>query len=171
MGLPTKVEKLKALENDFSTTVAVALWKKAAQLVNYLEQSYPIGYVLFVHGTQSNLPHLPNSKYWQEIDGTTISDINSPMNGVALADWRGKFFRHAKTGETIFSTGGANTLNLQHSHGGVTGVTNPRYANLMNDGSTNGDLAEHNHSISPDLSNPVTTVPLYIMLRTYVRYK
>lgn len=168
MSTPNRIEKFRALEQDFGTTNAEALWKKVVRLMNYAEKSYPVGYVLFVHETQSLLPHVPDSKYWKAMDGTAVSNANSPINGVTLPDWRDKFFRCIKSGEVIFSESGANTVNLSHDHGGQTGVTDARTTFDADDGSDRTAMAAHQHAIASDIGS-VATVPLYIALKAYLR--
>ncbi len=172
MSLPVKVEKFTTLQKDFGTTIAVSLWKKAVQNMNYIEKSYPIGMILFVHATQDALPHLPDSKYWQELDGSTISNADSPMNGVTLPDCRNHFFRHPATGETVMTTGGANAVNLSHNHGGLSGLTDAREGLDLDDGGGDPHRAEmspHQHAIASGGSSSTSTIPQYIALKAFIR--
>jgi hypothetical protein len=169
MATPNKIEKFRDLETDFGTTIAEANWKKAVQLMNYINASYPIGRLLFFHATQSNLPHTPDSKYWQEVDGTMVSNVNSLLNGVTLPDYRDMFFRNIKTGETVLSTGGATTVNLTHDHGAVTGSTDPRTTFDADDGDERTVMTPHTHAVSSESMPAVSTIPLFIALKVYVR--
>lgn len=164
----TKVQKFSTLEKDFNTSVAEALWKKAIQTMNYIEKSYPVGMMLMFHATQSALPHVPDSKYWKECDGSVVSNANSPLNGVTLPDLRDKFFRHPSSGDTVMTSGGVNSVNLAHSHGGVTGTVDNRQFG-QEDGDDHQDVSTpHAHSISSDMGS-VSTIPLYIALKIYIR--
>lgn len=167
--IPNKIEKFKEVEKDFGTSIAEALWKKAAQTLEYINASYPIGMLMFFHETQDNLPATPDSKYWQEVDGSTISNVNSPLNGVTLPDWRGKFFRHPASGEIVLSTGGSNTVNLSHNHGGITGIGDPRFRFQLDNGGERAMPQAHAHGINSDLSSTTSTVPQYRALKVYMR--
>lgn len=168
MSIPNKISKFRALEEDFGTTNAVALWQKAAQLAGYINECYPIGMLLFFHETQDNLPGTPDSKYWQAADGSVVSNANSPLNGVTLPDYRNKFFRHPKSGEVLLSTGGTDSVNLSHNHTGSTALTDPRGIFEADSGGDHVGGAPHVHSISSDLGI-TSTLPLYRALKVYIR--
>lgn len=160
--------KFKDLEKDFSTSIAQALWIKAGQNINSLDKSYPVGMVLFMFNSQSNLSETPNSSFWQALDGSTVSNVNSPLNGVTLPDFSNQFMRHPKSGESEFSIGGQNSVNLSHSHGGATGNANDRNDYQMDNGGDNAESDNHYHSIGSDLST-TSTIPSYAELQCYIR--
>lgn len=167
-NLPNTIQKFKDLEKDFGTSNAEALWKRAIQLMTYVEKSNPVGMLMFIHATQSNIPSLPDSQYWQLCDGSVVSNANSPMNGVTLPDLRDKFVRHPSSGEIQLSSGGQDIQSLQHNHGGFTGFTNPQEFLQMDNGGDRVETSNHRHTIGNDLGN-VTTVPTYLALKVYVR--
>ncbi len=163
----TKPQRFTALEMDAYTSIAEALWKRAAQTQKYIEQSYPVGMLLMFHETQSNLPHAPDAKYWQLLDGSAVSNANSPLNGVTLPDLRDMFFRHPGTGEVVMAVAGSDSVNLAHTHGGVTGSTDDG-AFGQNDGGDHQDARAHTHSLSSALTT-TSKLPKYIALKLYVR--
>lgn len=168
MAEPNKIEKFKTLETDFGTTIAEALWKRAAQHINYFNKCYPIGMLMLFHETQPNLPATPDTRFWKLADGTAVVNANSVLNGVVLPDLRDQFLRHPATGEVVLSTGGVSTVNLAHNHGGLTGVTDNRGAFNMDGGDERSAAAPHAHTIASDLG-VVSTLPLFIALKVYVR--
>ena len=94
------------LEKDFNTTISQALWLKAAQNINSLDKAYPIGMMLFMINSQSNLPSTPDASRWQLCDGSVVSNANSPLNGETLPDLSNKFLRHPTALETPLTDGG-----------------------------------------------------------------
>ena len=114
------------------------------------------------------------------MDGTPVSNANSPMNGHTFPDLRSIFFRDAQTGETLYTSGGSSFLDLTHSHGGATQFQT--YASDFNeaDGGDNWEAPGwHQHTMSIQVStaggNPplsftgIPTVPRYIALQVYMR--
>lgn len=169
MSLSDPRVKFKANTSDFGTTIAQALWQRAAQLCAYIEKSQPVGSLLWMHATQSGLPAAPSSSYWKELDGSTVSNANSLLNGVTLPDFRDKFFMHPTSGDTILSTAGANSLTVSHNHTGVTGTTSGLGLQDINDGNKATETGLHSHSISSDNVTFASTLPPYIALKCYIR--
>lgn len=168
--VPNQINKFVGLEQDFGTTICPALWLKAAQLAQYVNASYPIGMVLFFEGDQDNLPAQPDPRFWQFLDGSTVSNASSPMNGTVLPDFRGKFFRHPATGEAYLSTGGADSIDLTHSHGGQTDVGSDYDFLRLDNGQERGQaLGDHRHTIDTGNLGSVTLIPAYHELQCYVR--
>lgn len=169
MLLPVKPVKFTDLDTNFGTTVAKALWYQAAQMLEYVNQSYPIGMLMFFEASQSNLPAQPDSRFWKFMDGTAVSNANSPLNGVTLPDLRGRFLRHPKTGEVALVNAGSDTRDLSHSHTGFTG-----YADNAGSQNTDDDSADqpaaglHRHTIGT-ASLVVTIIPLSYELQVYMR--
>ena len=69
----------------------------------------PIGTVLAWHKTFTNTPALPDG--WVELDGSVLSDSDSPYNGQTLPDLNSTQ-RFIRGNTTSGSTGGADT----HAH-------------------------------------------------------
>lgn len=160
--------KFRDLEKDFSTSIAQALWLKASQNINSLNKAYPVGMLLFMVNSQSNLPATPNLGFWQLCDGSVVSNANSPLNGQTLPDLRNKFIRHPQAGDILFSTAGQDTVNLSHSHGGSTGSASDRNDFQLDNGGEVMEAGDHSHSIGSAIG-VVSTVPSYLELQCYVR--
>lgn len=170
ISVPNQVNKFRSQETDFGTTICPALWGKAAQIAEYINASYPIGMVLFIEGSQENLPAQPDPKLWQFLDGSVVNNPASPLNGVTLPDFRGKFFRHPISGEIVHSTGGSNSINLTHNHGGQTGNGSDWDSLRMDNGGERGQaLGTHSHTIDNGNLDSVATVPAYHEVQCYVR--
>lgn len=168
--VPTQINKFVSLEQDFGTTICPALWLKAAQLAEYVNASYPIGMVLFFEGDQDNLPAQPDPRFWQFLNGSTVSNANSPMNGTVLPDFRGKFFRHPATGQAFQSIAGADSIDLTHNHEGFTAPDNDNDSLLLDNGdSIRQAIGRHRHTMSNSTLGSVTTIPAHHELQCYVR--
>jgi hypothetical protein len=167
--IPNQVNKFTGLETDFGTTIASALWVKAAQIAQYINASYPIGMVLFFEGSQDNVPAQPDPRFWAFLDGHTVSNAASPLNGVTLPDFRNKFFRHVGSGEVALSVAGADTHDLNHNHGGQTGFGSDWDSIRLDDGEERGQaIGSHRHTIASAMSD-VTTIPAYHEVQCYIR--
>lgn len=171
--IPGKIQKFKELEMDAFSTVAQASWQKAAGILEYANKSFPIGMFLFFYASQDNLPAQPDPQYWHYCDGSVINNVNSVFNGVTSPDCRGKFFKHPKTGDVLLSTAGSDTIDLSHSHGGVTQLGSDYDSLRLDDyggsgpvrGSANGS---HQHVISSAIG-VVSTIPAYEEAQVYMR--
>lgn len=168
VNVPNTVTKFNGLEKDLSTSVSTALWKKAAEIAAYINASHPIGLIIWVRHTQELLPELPDPKYWKEMNGTAVSNSNSPLNGVVMPDLRGAYLKHPPTEGQNQTFGSSDTRNFSHNHGGVTGVTFPAGAfNADNDDERAGPFP-HSHLIFGALG--VSDIkPPYRGLRFYIR--
>lgn len=160
--------KFRDLEKDFSTSIAQALWIKAAQNINSLNKSYPVGMLMFMVNSQSALPATPDLNFWQLLDGSTVSNVNSPLNGVTLPDLRNKFIRHPQAGDSLFSIGGQDSINLGHNHGGQTGTTDDRNDFQLDNGGEQYEAGPHSHSIGGALG-VVSIIPSYFEVQCYIR--
>lgn len=167
--IPNQIVKFSDLEKDIFTTIAQANWQKAAAILEYVNASYPVGMLLFFFGSQDNLPAQPDSNYWQFCDGSVVSNVNSPLNGVALPDLRNKFMKHPSTGQPVLVTDGADSVNLSHNHGGTTGG-NSDYGEIALDIGVDSGIAagNHSHSISSSMGS-VSTVPAHLEVQVYMR--
>lgn len=168
-SIPNKVEKFKELDSDLSTSIAQALWQKAAQVCEYVNLSFPVGMLMFFHGSQEGLPSFPDPKYWQYADGSVVSNSNSPINGQTLPDLRGKFFKHPATGQIALTYAGVDSIDFTHNHGGLT-TSNTDVGNVrLDDGGDRGQaIGFHAHVIN---NAPLiySTLPAYLEVQVYVR--
>jgi len=171
--IPTlRPEPIGSLESDFGTTIATSIWEKTINNHAWVERNLPIGFCLQLNRDIQPVsgPALsdPNPDIWQFLDGTLISDADSPLNGVNVPDCRNRFLKH-KTG-VAFSTGGASTLNISHGH--AIGFVDNRQPDFQAD--NDNDRAAgilHNHPVTPNLSSTENIIPLHIQYHIYVRYK
>lgn len=168
--IPNKIEKFYEAEKDEFTSIAQANWQKAAALLEYLNRSYPIGMLMFMHNSQDALPSTPDPKYWKFCDGTAVVNTSSPLNGVVIPDLRDKFVRHPKTGQAVLSTGGADTVNLNHNHGGLTGYGFDAGGLTSKNGSDGWrqPVGYHRHTIGAAMGSVATTPP-FRYLQVYIR--
>lgn len=114
--IPSKIEKFSDVEKDQFSSIAEATWKKAAYLLEYLNKSYPIGMLMFFDKFIAPTT-TPDPNYWKFCDGSVISNVNSPMNGETTPDLRNKFIKHPNGNITPMTSGGADSINLNHTHG------------------------------------------------------
>lgn len=168
--IPNKIEKFADLEKDAFTTISVALWKKAAGLLDYINKSHPIGMCLFFCASQPGVPNPPNSAYWKFADGTAVNNVNSPLHGVTIPDCRGKFFKHPGTGQPVLVSSGQNSIDITHDHGGHTKYSADYGLILLDTGDeVNCAVGPHNHIIEASTVSVVSTIPAYLELQVYVR--
>lgn len=160
--------RFKDLEKDFATTVAQSLWQKASMAINAFDKCYPIGTVMYFYATQSALPSLPDVGHWQILNGGTVTDPNSPIFGQSLPNFGGYLIKHPANGQLDLVTGGVNSINLTHSHGGATGVTNDNDDFQLDNGGEREEAGPHFHPISSDLST-YNLIPEYVQLQCYIR--
>ena len=167
-----KPTPLLGLEADFGSSVAASIWRKIINNHTWVERAYPIGSILFFHesiteadGTPKDAP---NPDIWQLCDGSVISDADSPLNGQAVPNMLDLFPK----GSTVEqNTGGQSTLNIQHNHGGSTGVTDDRGGRIADTGGDKSTGAPHTHSIDTRWSTAEPIIPRYTALQFYIRYK
>lgn len=167
--IPNTVLKFNGLTKDLSTTVATALWQKVAEVQEYILASTPVGKVIWFRANQDLLPELPDSRYWQELNGSTVTNPESPLLGVVLPDLRGCFLKHPADGAPLHAFGGSDTRNLAHNHGGQTGVSDPKGDfNADNSDEVTGPFP-HSHPISTELPSNLDIRPPYRGLRLFIR--
>ncbi len=96
--------------NGYNTVIKNGVTTNA----NYVKSVIPpIGSVIPWLKTLTGTPSLPDG--WVECDGSTISDADSPYDGVTIPDLNGdnRFLRGSSTSG---STGGNDTVDLSHTH-------------------------------------------------------
>lgn len=167
--VPNSVLKFNSLENDLSTTVASALWKKVAEIEAYLQASIPVGTLIWFRHTQDFLPEMPDPRYWQEMDGSTVVNPNSPFNGMVLPNLRGCFLKHPVNDAANHKFGSSDTRNFTHSHGGFTGDSFPAGSYSADDSDEIAGVDVHRHAIVSALNNNVDIRPPYRGFRFFLR--
>lgn len=171
--IPTvKPEILKALESDFGTTISASIWMKLINNQNWIEKSLPIGAILFFYNSQTKADsspiERPNANIWIELKGQTISDPNSILNGQTLPDLRDLFLKGASVQGSV---GGQSTLNIQHSHHGVTGYTDDRQEQNANRGTKFQTGALHCHPLGLVWSTAEPIIPKFFSMQTFMRFR
>lgn len=172
-NIQLKPQRVFNNEADFGTSAARYLWQKMINNHNFVEKCFPIGFVLFFYGSQTyadgNLIESPNPEIWALLDGHVVNDPDSPLNGVTLPDIRNYFLKGSTTEGII---GGQNTINISHSHGGFTGVTDDRQPDVQADsGNDYNTGAPHQHAMSSAWSTVENVIPPYVELQMYMRIK
>lgn len=169
MSTPRQITPLRSLQYDFATSIAQALWAKAKQITDYTNAAVPVGMLLYVYATQTNLPSLPDSKYWQLCDGSVVTNSLSPMVGQTLPDLRGVWLKHPAAGSSPFSTGGTTSVVLTHSHTGQTESASDRLTLTAKAGGDFASGGDHQHDIAVDLVGTFVLTPPTQLLQIYVR--
>lgn len=170
--IPTiKPLPLQGLEADFGTSVSASIWRKVINNHSWVEKAFPIGTILFFHEsiTEANgdPKDPPNPDIWIFCDGSIISNVDSPLNGQATPNMVDLFL---KGSTTDLLTGGNATLNIQHNHGGQTGITDDRADFIADDGADHSTGAPHYHSIDNRWSTSESIIPKFNALQCYMRY-
>ena len=165
-------DTLKNIEVDFSSTIATAIWKKIVNNHTWVSGALPIGYVLFFQGGMTDANGIqidpPNPNIWTPLDGSTINDPDSPLNGQTLPDVRDLF---PKSSDTQGLIGGQSTINIQHNHGGQTGITDDRAGRNADDNNDHRTGSPHYHSIDNRWPTDEEILPKYFEVQAYIRYK
>lgn len=167
-----KPEQLRGLETDFGSSISASIWRKIINNHAWVEKSIPIGMIMFFYEqiteADGDPKDPPNSDIWLFCDGSTISDSDSPLDGQKIPDLRNYFL---KGSETYGLTGGQSTLNIQHNHGGQTGVVDDTQGFVADTGNDHDTGAPHSHSIDTRWSSAEPIIPKYFELQPYIRYK
>lgn len=172
-NIKLRPQRIFSHEADFGTSAAQYLWQKMINNHSFVERCFPIGFVLYFYGSQTyaNGTRIadPNPEIWALLDGHVVNDPDSPLHGVTLPNVNTFFF---KGGTSEFSQGGQPTINLAHSHGGATGVTDDRHP--IDEADHGGNYASgspHFHAISTMWSSVEPIIPPYVDLQMYMRIK
>lgn len=171
----TTPDLFKSIERDFGTTVAASLWSKIARHFSWYNLNVPVGLVMFFHGAQrladgtpGTLIDQPLAGEWQFMDGSVVSNSESPLDGETLPNLRERFPFHDSS--TIGITGGSDVIDLAHTHG--IAVVNDR-TDVSNLRSSDSDIdvahgGLHTHPVGTDLTT-VFKRPRYQELQAFIR--
>lgn len=119
-----------------------------------------VGTIKAYHKAMSGIPSNNFTAFWAECDGSTLSDSESPLDGVALPDLLtpSSFLRGDETSGTV---GGADT----HTHAFTSGT--PSALDGSGSGSASGS-AVHTHTGTTDAD---TTVPKHMTVVWIIKKK
>lgn len=133
--------------------VSTELFTKIAENINYMIASVPVGTIMPILYGFTGVP-LPDPTLWQLCDGSMVTDQKSPLRNSATPDYTtlgGLYMKAAASVGTVGNIAGSHTVDLRHSHGGVTG----NWADTANEGDREGadrfEVNEHHHGIFEDL--------------------
>ena len=145
--------------------------RKLIQDASYLADLGTLGTVVWHSENQPGVPTL-DLTIWQRCDGTQITNPLSPLRTIGLStrftpDLRNRYpqCHDSAIGSDL---GGTQTYNLQHSHGGATGVACPPIF-VEADGDRRFSVC-HAHSIAEALSSPIVIdYPAYLHLSAFFK--
>ena len=172
-----KPSLFRSIETDFGTTIASSLWRRISSHLNWFNKNVPVGIVMMFHGSQrladgspGTLIDQPMAGEWDFIDGSTISNSESPMDGVALPDITDLFLKYSST---IGSTGGSDTIDLAHRHNIWTGITNDHTdSSALRSDDDDSEVRHggmHRHGIFESFSTPLAKIPKYQGVQAFIR--
>lgn len=130
----------------------------AVEATNLNDRQVPVGGIISWDKSRTNTPALPAN--YAECNGQTISDADSPYDGQTLPNLNGNN-RFLRGNSTSGSTGGADSVNLSHSHGGSTGGANTGFNGGDGVTGTSGGYETHNHGIGSSLGSEENKPPYY----------
>ena len=117
--------------NDTFDAVVDEIDERAGLIGTNGTLNFPIGGIVAFHKSMSGVPTIPSS--WVECDGSTISDVSSPMNGQVVPDLNGGN-RFLEGSTTSGATGGALTHRHYVNGGGHLAVYNDNGTPVHADG-------------------------------------
>ncbi|MCH9665272.1 MAG: hypothetical protein K0U41_05430 [Gammaproteobacteria bacterium] len=163
---------LTATQTDFGSTISVSTWMEIVNNINYIERSLPVGSIQIFYAqavdSQGNSIASPNPDIWLPCDGRLVNDPQSPINGGNVPNMTNLF---PKGSNSIGLTGGQETINLSHNHGGQTGVTDDGADVIADWGAGNPTGQPHYHPIDSRWSSNENVIPPFYSFQAYIRYK
>ena len=164
-------ESLRSLETDFGSSTSRYIYRKIAAAILFNNESYPIGFIKFFYQqqlqTDGQLIAPPNPEQWIFCNGDIINDEQSVLHGLATPDLRGLFPKHGEQG----NTGGQSSVNLTHNHGGYTHTTSDSGHHNADGGSGAHGGSYHKHSMPNSMTSAENSIPPYLEVQPYMRYK
>lgn len=170
MSVFTSIDDDEAALGDL---LSVELFTKIATNLNYLIDSVPAGEIAAILYGLPGVP-APDPKYWQECDGSAITEEASPLRGGNTPDaaTAGRYLRGYDSIGNVGTTSGSNTKDLSHSHGGATGIIagiDPEEFHTDADNDQFNSTPYHTHTIASDLSAAQNFEPVHIRVRLYLK--
>lgn len=157
------------------TLVSVETFSSIADNINYLMDSAAVGKIAIILYGLPGVP-IPNPKYWQEVDGSEVTEEDSPIRGTTLPNnkLRGQYLRGCDVIGDVGNHGGDNLKNLRHNHGGTTTIladVDPETLHTNQDNDQYNCTPFHTHTLLGDLSATQNFEPAHIRIRTYMKIR
>lgn len=161
------LDDLLSSEGDI---VSKELMQALADDISYLLDSMPVGSIVPVLVGFPGVP-TPNPLLWQECDGATVANDNSPIRNQPTTDMHStqRFPRGAPNPGVAGNVGGTLSRNLHHDHGGVTGIGGNDTLWIQDElHGTEWTSLNHLHTISADLST-YDIQPAHLRIKMYLK--
>lgn len=139
--------------------------------VEYIQKSIPIGQVVPIMVNIPGVP-TPDPNIWQECNGSEITNPNSPLRSTGsqqrfTPDLRDRYIRAATFVGESGSSAGSNSTPMAHNHTGQTeGHVSPENCD---DGGARNVQWVHAHSISQDLTTPISMEPAHFTVKFFLK--
>ncbi len=168
-----KPEVLRGMESDFGSSISTFIWNKIIRSHAWTEKAVPIGYIMYFFKAQEDAGGTPidppNPDIWAYCDGSLISDSDSPLDGQNTPDLRNFFLKGSDS--AIGTTGGQETIDIEHNHGGGTGFTSDAINGNADSGSDHETGSLHNHALFNSWPTDQTVIPVHFEVQAYMRFK
>lgn len=170
---PVIFTEIKDVELSLERPTQEEVVRKFFQNLNMLAELAKIGSIDAIALNQPGAAS-PDVSVLQLADGSEITNVNSPLRTTGITNrytpsMVNRYLRGANAGTTSGNeAGGSATVNLEHSHGGVTGAVS--FALTANDGTEQSNLPNpHAHGIFNDL-NPLEPLnPSFQQIAFYLK--
>ncbi len=155
---------------DFGDNVSIELFNGIASALNNMIASTKPGETATIFVLAGFTPPL-DPTIWAECVGGTVNDPLSPLDGQAIPDMRDRYLVGATTLGSVGGEGGANELNVQHDHEGLTvAVTNGGQLGDQSSG-TYDYKTGHVHSVDSDLTADQNMEPVHFTIKHYFKIR
>jgi hypothetical protein len=160
--------------SDFGDVISVELAEAMRKNLDFLRAVCAIGEVAPIMVNIPGVP-LPNPNYFQECNGSEITNENSPLRSLGLTqyftpDMRDRYIYITKIGgQNAGTQGGANTTyDFKHNHGGYTGSVGTNHSSRHSNESREAAFT-HNHTIAFSHADPINMEPPFYTVKFYMR--
>ena len=162
------------LISNVGDIVSIELAESLRVNIDFLQNVCAIGQIAPIMVDLPGVPD-PDINYWQECNGSEITNENSPLRSLGenrhyTPDMRERFIMMVKPSSQDAGTPGGenNTYAFKHHHGGYTGSV---VSNQDSDHSHSAREAafSHNHTIAFDFNYPVNVEPPFYTVKFFMR--
>lgn len=150
-------------------------FRKMVRNLNYLGDFVPIGKILVFNNAQPGASLIdPNT--WQYCDGSEITNPLSPIRSQGanirhVPNMTNRYIRSAANASDN-GTGGQQSVNFSHDHGGFTGFDTPPGPIMYQEDDENSNFVRvaHNHSITEHSVGTLSwDCPAYFYVGAYLK--